>query len=67
MSDRRFRRSNKNKMFFGVCGGIAEYFNRDVALIRLLWIAASLCTAVMPGIVCYLIFAVLMENPTKAV
>lgn len=30
-------RSSSDKMIAGVCGGLAEYFNVDVVLIRLLW------------------------------
>ena len=31
-------RSERDKMIGGVCGGLAEYFNIDVVLIRLLWV-----------------------------
>jgi phage shock protein C len=31
-------RSNRDKMVAGVCGGLAEYFNVDSSLIRLLWV-----------------------------
>jgi len=32
------RRSSKNKVFFGVCGGIAEYFNIDPLIVRLIFL-----------------------------
>lgn len=32
---KRIYRSEKNKMIAGVCGGIAEYFDIDVSLVRL--------------------------------
>lgn len=35
---KRLYRSKKNRVIAGVCGGIAEYFNIDPTLIRLLWI-----------------------------
>jgi phage shock protein PspC (stress-responsive transcriptional regulator) len=31
-------RSRENKMIAGVCGGLAEYFQIDVSLVRLVWI-----------------------------
>lgn len=36
---RRLMRSRRNKRLGGVCGGMAEYFDLDATLIRLLWIA----------------------------
>ncbi len=34
---KRLYRSDTQKMLGGVCGGLAEYFNIDVSLVRLLW------------------------------
>jgi phage shock protein C len=41
MSDSKYkklRRSSKEKMIAGVCGGLAEYFECDPILIRLLFV-----------------------------
>jgi phage shock protein C len=35
---KRLYRSGKERILGGVCGGIAEYFNVDPTIIRLLWI-----------------------------
>ena len=35
------RKSSKNKVFFGVCGGIAEYFKIDPLIVRLIFVFAS--------------------------
>jgi phage shock protein C len=35
---KKLYRSNRDKMVAGVCGGIAEYFDVDSSLIRLLWV-----------------------------
>ena len=35
---KKLYRSKKNRVIAGVCGGIAEYFNIDPTLVRLLWI-----------------------------
>jgi phage shock protein C len=40
--NKRLYRSHRQKMIAGVCGGLAEYFEVDVTLIRLLW-ALSFC------------------------
>ena len=39
---KRLFRSRKSRMIAGVCGGIAEYFEIDPTLVRLLWVVASL-------------------------
>ena len=33
--EKRLYRSNKDKMIFGVCGGVADYFDVDVTIVRL--------------------------------
>jgi len=38
MQPKRLYRSGKERILGGVCGGIAEYFNVDPTIIRLLWI-----------------------------
>jgi phage shock protein C len=39
---RRFRRSREDRMVAGVCGGAAKMLGVDVALLRLLLVAATL-------------------------
>ena len=34
--NRRLYRSRNQRMLAGVCGGIAEYFNIDVTIVRLI-------------------------------
>lgn len=46
-------RSNSNVMVSGVCAGIAEYFNIDPTIIRLVWVA--FCWFGGSGILFYLI------------
>jgi len=38
---RRLVRSSRERMWAGVAGGLAEYFDLDPALVRLLWVAAA--------------------------
>lgn len=35
---KQLHRSNKNKMIAGVAGGLAEYADVDVTLVRLIWV-----------------------------
>ena len=39
MTAKRLYRSRKNKVIAGVCGGLADYFNADPTLIRLIFAA----------------------------
>jgi len=53
MTSRRLTRSKTQRMIGGVSGGLAEYFNIDVVIIRLLWTLAVLLFGT--GVVAYLI------------
>src|SRR5215468_2650525 len=41
---RRLMRSSRERMWAGVAGGMAEYFDLDPSLVRLLWVAATVVT-----------------------
>jgi phage shock protein PspC (stress-responsive transcriptional regulator) len=58
--EKRLFKSNIDKKICGVCGGIAEYFNMDPTIIRLLWVLASLFVG--SGILAYIIAAFIMPN-----
>ena len=59
---KRVYRSKKNKILAGVCGGIAEYFEVDPVLVRLLLVLLVLMG--FAGIILYLIAWLIMpENP----
>ena len=53
-------KSSKDKMFTGVCGGIAEYFGIDSTLVRI--IAAILALGGGSGILIYVICMILMPE-----
>src|SRR5262245_6587275 len=38
---RRLTRSSRERMWAGVAGGLAEYFDIDPSLVRLIWVAAA--------------------------
>lgn len=37
------KRSRRNRVIAGVCAGLADYFNIDIALVRVLFVVAALC------------------------
>ena len=61
--EKKLYRSRKNKKLFGVCGGLAEYFDIDPTVLRLILTLAVVCAGV--GLVAYLIAALIIPvNPT---
>jgi phage shock protein C len=58
--ERKLTKSTTNKMLAGVCGGLAEYFQVDATIIRLLWVVFSLCGG--SGVLAYIAAAIIMPN-----
>ncbi|HVP90063.1 MAG TPA: PspC domain-containing protein [Terriglobales bacterium] len=52
---KKLYRSTGQKMLGGVCGGLAEYFDMDVSLVRLIFVAVCLVTAILPMVLFYFI------------
>lgn len=58
---KKLYRSGKDRILGGVCGGIAEYFDVDPTIVRLIWILLALNGA---GVLAYLIaWVVIPRNP----
>jgi phage shock protein C len=52
---KKLYRSSKQRMIGGVCGGLAEYFDMDVNIMRLLFVAVSLLSVLFPMVIFYII------------
>lgn len=59
---KRLYRSRRERVIFGVCGGIAQHFKVDPVLVRALWVLLSLMTAVIPGMILYVIATVIIPE-----
>lgn len=57
---KKLYKSSVDKKLFGVCGGIAEYFEIDSTLVRLAWIILVLCFGT--GILAYIIAALIIPS-----
>ena len=53
---------SKDKMLAGVCAGVAEYFELDPTLIRLLYATITVITGVFPGIIVYLLAMIIIPE-----
>ncbi len=50
---KRLYRSSTDSRLAGVCGGLGQYLNFDPVVVRLLWIAITCVTGVLPGLLAY--------------
>lgn len=57
--NKQLYRVNTNKVLAGVCTGLAEYLNLDIAIVRLLFVLATL---LLPGtgIIAYIVLTVVL-------
>lgn len=52
---KKLYRSLTKKIVGGVCGGLADYFDLDVSLIRLIFVILALVTALLPMLIFYIV------------
>ena len=57
---KRLYKSNSDKKLDGVCAGIAEYFDIDPTVVRLLWVFATLFVGA--GVLAYIVAAIVMPR-----
>jgi phage shock protein C len=55
------RRSRRNRIFAGVCGGLADFFGISAFWFRLAFLIALIPGGV-PGFLAYLLFWIIMPN-----
>jgi phage shock protein C len=66
VAPRRLYRSRTNRTLSGVCGGLAEYYAADPTAVRLLAVLVALITGLVPGIIVYLLAAIVIpERPAS--
>ena len=59
--EKKLYRSKKDRKLVGVCGGLAEYFNIDATVVRLVAVLVALFSI---GVLAYIVAAlVIPENP----
>ncbi len=62
---RKLYKSDKDKIFAGVIGGIGDYVDIDPTVLRLVFILLAIMTAIFPSILAYLIAMVIIPNYPK--
>jgi phage shock protein C len=61
--NKRLYKSRKERILFGVCGGIAEYFEVDPVIVRLLAVIFAFTGS---GVIVYIIAAFIMKDESAA-
>ena len=53
-------RSRRDRILGGVCGGLAAWLGWSPTLVRILYVAVSVCSAAFPGMLVYVILWLVM-------
>jgi phage shock protein C len=62
---KRLYRSDENRVIGGVCGGIAEYFDLDPTLVRLLWVILTFSAGI--GLLAYIVSMIIIPGRPQTV
>jgi phage shock protein C len=65
MPANRLRRSRRNRMLAGVCGGLAEWLGWDTTLVRVLYVVVSVFSVAFPGILVYVVLWFVMPSAER--
>ena len=63
---KKLYRSLDERTVSGLLGGIADYFNVDPTLVRVVFIFLLLVTGIIPGIIAYIIAVLITPNAPHA-
>ena len=55
-------RSKSDRMIAGVCGGLAQWLGWDPTAVRILYVLVSIFSVAFPGILVYIILAIVMPS-----
>lgn len=61
-TSKKLMRSRAERKIAGVCAGLAQYFDLDVSLVRILCFFVTLATGVCPGVVTYLLAWIIVSS-----
>ena len=56
------RRSRRQRMIAGVCGGFAEWVGWDPTAVRILYVVVSILSVAFPGILVYIVLWFVMPE-----
>ena len=60
----RLYRSNTDRVFAGLCGGLADHFDLEPGLVRLGWVVLDVFSGIVPLLLVYIVMAIVVpEEP----
>ena len=62
MTTKKLYRSTNDAKVCGICGGIAEYFNVDSTLVRIVAVITILSSQIVFGLIVYFIMAMIIPS-----
>jgi phage shock protein C len=60
MPEGQLMRSRNDRVLAGVCGGLARWLGWDPTVVRIVYVLVSFFSAAFPGILVYIILAIVM-------
>jgi len=60
---RKLYRSRTDRKIWGVCGGLAKYFDMDPTIVRVIFVASLLCGTL--GLWVYIIMAIIVPQESE--
>ena len=57
---KKLYKSVKDRKLTGVCGGLAEYFDINSNIVRIMWLILVLCAGT--GLLAYIICAIVLDD-----
>jgi phage shock protein C len=67
MVEKRLVRPKNDRLIAGVCSGIARYVGIDPAFVRLAWAILSFFGYVVPGVLVYILAAIIIPEEDEGV
>ena len=58
----RLYRSQTDRMFAGICGGLGEYCHVDPTALRFLFVVVTVLSGFFPGVIAYIVGIFIIPN-----
>ncbi len=63
--ERRFVRKTGDRVFGGVCSGLADYVNMDRSMVRLIALVGIVLSGMLPGILLYILCVIIVPSDAQ--
>ncbi|MEL7570824.1 MAG: PspC domain-containing protein [Eubacteriaceae bacterium] len=62
---KRLYKDKSTGILAGVCSGIAQYFDTDASIVRILYVVLSVISAAFPLIIVYILLIIIMPEKSS--